>query len=65
MNIYKSPNSGSITIWAELKTGIIARQQYWDYSMSEAMRLFRAKHPAKERETRGVRKVDYCPFIIN
>lgn len=65
MNIYKSTKSGSITIWAELKTGIIAKQQYWDYNISEAIRLFRSKYPARERETKGINKLNYCPFIFD
>ncbi len=61
MYIYKG---GSIVIWSTLNTGETVYEQYFDYTIKEAMHLFREKYPSKLRETKGTKRVNFCPYIF-
>jgi len=55
-NIQLHKKGASVVIWF----GNVYHQ-YWDYTQSEAIHLFKKKYGIKGK----VDKVNYCPFILN
>lgn len=51
-------------IWANGTFGEYFIERYMYYTQKEAMKLFRKKYPAWTRKTKGVNKVDWCPFLF-
>lgn len=65
MNLFYHPRNGMLFIWANGTYGEYFIERYMYYTQKEAMKLFREKYPAWTRKTKGVNKVNWCPFLLD
>jgi hypothetical protein len=65
MNIYYHPRNGMLFIWANSIFGEFIVERYLYYTQKQAMKLFREKHPTRIRKTKGINRVNWCPFLLD
>lgn len=66
MRVFRHPRTGALHIWTILKwSDKTVIEQYYYYTLKEAISKFRQKYPASVRKLQGCEKSNYCPFMFN
>jgi len=65
MRIFRSNQSGMITIWSKNYFGDYIYQQYLDMPIKECLKHFRQKYPKKVRSMMGCKRTDFFPLAIS